>query len=700
MQGSRTVTINTAPVINRHPDTTVQTVVQGYPFSTLSVSVSGSAPLSYQWYSNTEPDTVGGTLIVGATNSNFTPPNNTSLFAARYYFCVIRNVCGNVVSDVSGPHIVISDDGCNNNTLGWGGSLGTVSFATNQEWTIGNQVWSDAVQATNCDKTIFDGGNTVWNIFYADCRSNPDYPGDLFSWCAVARFQEELCPYPWRVPVRQDFIDLDIALGGNGSIQTNSILRDRYLNIWGGTYGGNSFGSVLNFQGWLGGYWSQSQDNDPNQGVNLSFWSSGSIWVDNGEIKNLGFTLRCVRDTESPIIPIPISCNRNIPGWGGSLGTVSFAPQSWTVGNREWIIGNQVWSDVVTATNCQKTSFDGGYVGNLDLLNNFNADCRSNPDYPGDLFSWCAVARFANELCPPPWRVPTTQDFIYLDFTMGGNGDNRNRQTVNGHTWQTQLDWYTGSGANQWGSTYGGNCLENGTLRDQGFHANFWTLQEHVDNGVGLHLSSAGSINLQRLTLKNNGKALRCVRDIVPPPPPFPTGCSSNVPGWGVSLGTMSFATIREWTVGDQVWSDVVRATNCNKTTFVGGSINSFNADCRSVPGENYHLFSWCAVTHFQNQLCPTPWRVPTAEDFRTLHLQLGGNDVGIGSADWWNPAVLNRYQIDWGRSNNRNANGNTGELSASFGTTDFWSQSEFNATEGLHLNINLPQSLKLLMET
>ena len=110
-------------------------------------------------------------------------------------------------------------------------------------------------------------------------------------------------------------------------------------------------------------------------------------------------------------------CNKLTPGFGENLGTIAFATDStWS------IIGNghvQIWSDAITATNCQKTTFDGG------MKNNLNADCRSNSGFRGDLFSWCVVYRFADQLCPSPWRVPTVQDFINLDIAMGGNGLHR-----------------------------------------------------------------------------------------------------------------------------------------------------------------------------------------------------------------------------------------------------------------------------------
>jgi len=196
---------------------------------------------------------------------------------------------------------VFAQQGCNNNTPGWGASLGTVSFATDRIWTIGSQMWSDAVTATACNKTDFDGGYFRDAIFNADCRSSPGRLGKLFSWCAVMRFADELCPYPWRVPTSQDFINLDMALGGTGIArgQRDTIVRDRYINDWGTSF----IGRTCSFMGVNvnATYWSQTERDirlayslyfNPNNNHEGGGWNMPRAV--NG--KAVGMALRCVRD--------------------------------------------------------------------------------------------------------------------------------------------------------------------------------------------------------------------------------------------------------------------------------------------------------------------------------------------------------------------------------------------------------------------
>ena len=189
---------------------------------------------------------------------------------------------------------------CNNtDTPDWGESLGVVSFVTNQTWKIGNIVWSDAVQASACSqKTNYFGGLESEGNFRSDCRSNPRQNGDLFSWCAVARFRSTLCPYPWRVPTAHDFIALDNALGGTGKHRNHDYrTRNLYLNVWGGTYSGDTddFG-ILGGQGIWGPYWSLSEHNVYSaSGHYLHFHTGGDVNPQASARKTSGFSLRCIR---------------------------------------------------------------------------------------------------------------------------------------------------------------------------------------------------------------------------------------------------------------------------------------------------------------------------------------------------------------------------------------------------------------------
>jgi uncharacterized protein (TIGR02145 family) len=174
-------------------------------------------------------------------------------------------------------------------------------------------------------------------------------------------------------------------------------------------------------------------------------------------------------------------------------GTVSFAT------NQTWIIGSQEWSDAVQVTYCSgKTTFNGNTI-----------DCRSNPGQKGDLFSWHTVFEHQDGLCSDGWRVPTVQDFIDLDIALGGNGENRLQEAVNGHSLETQLGWYL----NDWGGAYGGGCGSSGMLYGQSSWALYWSsLEQDANHAFRLTLVTLGHVRPQSWGPKNDGYSLRCVR--------------------------------------------------------------------------------------------------------------------------------------------------------------------------------------------
>ena len=116
----------------------------------LSVSVSGGNGASnFQWYQNTSNSNSGGTAIVGATGSSFTP--SLANFGALYYYCVVTQNAGcaansSVATVVSNPSPVISTQPTPIQTICIGsaptplstnytGGVGTPSY----QWYVNNQ---------------------------------------------------------------------------------------------------------------------------------------------------------------------------------------------------------------------------------------------------------------------------------------------------------------------------------------------------------------------------------------------------------------------------------------------------------------------------------------------------------------------------------------------------------------------------------
>ncbi|MCL2028133.1 MAG: fibrobacter succinogenes major paralogous domain-containing protein, partial [Bacteroidales bacterium] len=285
----------------------------------------------------TSASTTGGTNLGsanGAQTNTFTPPATTVNTDGIYYYAVATDGCGSMTAtnNTSGKHIIgpvcpastnLDANRCTGNGATFTAGIGTQFFKTNTVWTIsGNgisQEWSDVVLTSTCGKTDFAGGANP--NFNTDCRGNrttelnetrpttvnqggntANYFGDFFSWCAVVNHAATLCPSPWRVPTCQDFIELDIALGGNGSeVYVATDIVAKYVGtsgnagqFWGGAYVGFCDNAGTDYQGSDAVYWSSSEANTSNA-RHLCFVTNGIVVPQGEGNKNDGFALRCVR---------------------------------------------------------------------------------------------------------------------------------------------------------------------------------------------------------------------------------------------------------------------------------------------------------------------------------------------------------------------------------------------------------------------
>jgi hypothetical protein len=95
---------------------------------------------------------------------------------------------------------------------------------------------------------------------------------------------------------------------------------------------------------------------------------------------------------------------------------------------------------------------------------------------------------------------------------------------------------------------------------------------------------------------------------------------SNKTPPYAASTQTYKF--------GSQIWSDAIHDPACNKADFDGGSSEAPKADGCSYTddGRTYYYYSWPYVVEHAIRLCPSPWRVPTLEDFETLANNTNGN--------------------------------------------------------------------------
>jgi uncharacterized protein (TIGR02145 family) len=126
-------------------------------------------------------------------------------------------------------------------------------------------------------------------------------------------------------------------------------------------------------------------------------------------------------------------------------------------------------------------------------------------------------------------------------------------------------------------------------------------------------------------------------------------------------------AGTKTYTCGSQVWSEPVRVSACDKTSF-----NSSNTtpECRSNTwnGIKYYFYNGAYVKANAATLCPSPWHVPSNDEFSTLITTLGAT----GANGKYYPE-----SSTWGGALAGYANGSSMVGVGSDG--DYWSSTEVN---------------------
>jgi hypothetical protein len=171
--------------------------------------------------------------------------------------------------------------------------------ASTQTWVItGNgitQTWSDRINVPACDKASYAN-----NASNPQCRSHTinSVKYYYYNWPYVNANQTTMCPpgSNWRVPTKDDFVALDIALGGNGVTPravTYDWIQSTYMNIWNGEFSGNADNGNTpgNYENMV--YWSITPSKT-NYAYGLQYRAnelnvSGSHWY------AYGLQCRCVR---------------------------------------------------------------------------------------------------------------------------------------------------------------------------------------------------------------------------------------------------------------------------------------------------------------------------------------------------------------------------------------------------------------------
>jgi hypothetical protein len=103
-------------------------------------------------------------------------------------------------------------------------------------------------------------------------------------------------------------------------------------------------------------------------------------------------------------------------------------------------------------------------------------------------------------------------------------------------------------------------------------------------------------------------------------------------------------ASTQTWVFGTQTWSDAIHIPDCNKSSFTDSYTDPH---CRSyISGENtWYYYNWSYVNQNAATLCPSPWRVPTMDDFSTLE---SNTDYSTLTNEWGLGGYFASYGMEY----------------------------------------------------
>jgi len=193
ISNASTSAAGTLPSISVQPSSTTVCENQSYTFS---VTASGAAPLTYQWYK-------GGVAINNANNNTYTISSVSSSDNGTSYYCIVSNSCSSATSNTAtltvhtAPSIssqtssvdvcagtaapfTVTATGTPTLTYQWYNGSGSIASATNNAYTIASSSTSDAgnyycVVTNTC-------GNATANTIPLTVNSSPSItsqPSDL-----------------------------------------------------------------------------------------------------------------------------------------------------------------------------------------------------------------------------------------------------------------------------------------------------------------------------------------------------------------------------------------------------------------------------------------------------------------------------------------------------------------------------------------
>lgn len=162
---STTIVVIDDPIITQQPVDASYCQNANNPDSLIVLASGGFGSYNYQWFSNTSNSTNGGTLIVGATDSIFTPFVNT--LGTQYYYCVVSQngsgceVTSNPAAITINPAPIFTTQPTPNQEICLGGSFTSLSVTYSNGTGTPSYQWYENSINSSLNGTLLPGETTA-----------------------------------------------------------------------------------------------------------------------------------------------------------------------------------------------------------------------------------------------------------------------------------------------------------------------------------------------------------------------------------------------------------------------------------------------------------------------------------------------------------------------------------------------------------
>ncbi|MBP6182137.1 PKD domain-containing protein [Flavobacterium sp.] len=257
-------TVNPAPTITQPVSSTV---CQGGTPTALSITVSGATGTpTYQWYSNTNTTSSGGTLIPSETSATFNPP--ATVTGTFYYYCIITLPSGGCSSIISNTATVTINAGAIINTqptptqslcvgstisppltVSYSGGTGIPSYQWFSNTTNTNSGGALISGATNSSYTPTVFSATGVNYFYAVITLSGSGCGPITSNPAEIKVVAAPIVTSQPLPTQtlcQNVAPTDLSVTASGDVSLGTLSYQWFSNDTNSNSGGNSILGATN----------------------------------------------------------------------------------------------------------------------------------------------------------------------------------------------------------------------------------------------------------------------------------------------------------------------------------------------------------------------------------------------------------------------------------------------------------------------